>query len=274
VKKDVSVAENRRNGSPESDGLTHRTRESADTNDGGRKTGSDGRDLSRTATRSWRLRRQTTSTRKLVSQWLHRLGVEVYQGRHRVKQLPLKIPNELAELLSHGPDHVLKFIDECVWGLTATESGIGQLRKFCRFIDLHKQGTRVLDIASQLHVHRSTVSAWRESKDQPYLVRAAQAALQNQTSSGEKLLPLHLDSGGNQQESWIRVPTHISNFSDIQKVVGQLTPLPQTYELGAQLGLSGSQTQSMRLELFAYLLGMMVGDLEPIPKIDRMANPF
>jgi hypothetical protein len=78
---------------------------------------------------------------KIVSQWLHRLGVEVYQGRHRVEQLPLKIPNELAELLSHGPDRVLKFLDERVWGLTATESGAEQLRRFCKFIDLHKQGT-------------------------------------------------------------------------------------------------------------------------------------
>lgn len=78
---------------------------------------------------------------KLVSRWLHRLGVEVYQGRHRVEKLPLKLPSELAELLGHGPDYVLKFLDERVWGLTATESGFAQLRKFCRFIDLHKQGT-------------------------------------------------------------------------------------------------------------------------------------
>jgi hypothetical protein len=198
---------------------------------------------------------------KIVSQRLHKLGVEIYQGRHRVERLPLKIPTELAELLSSGPDHVLKFLDERVWGLTATESGIGQLRKFCRFIDLHRQGTGVLDIASQLQVHRSTVMQWREFKDQPYLIRAAHAVLQNQTSPDEKLLPLHLDSGGNQQDSWIRVPTQITNFSDIQKVVHQLTPLPSTYERGLQFGLPESQVQSMRLELFAYLLGVMVGDL-------------
>jgi hypothetical protein len=197
---------------------------------------------------------------KIVSQWLHRLGVEVYQGRHRVERLPLKIPRELAELLSHGPDHVLKFLDERVWGLTATESGAEQLRKFCKFVELHKQGTGVLDIASQLQVHRTTVSHWRESTDQPYLVRAAQAALQN-TPSDEKLLPLRLDSGGNEQSDWIQVPIRVSNYSDIEKVVGQLTPLSQVFELGAQLGLSESQVQSMRLELFAYLLGMMVGDL-------------
>jgi hypothetical protein len=198
---------------------------------------------------------------KLVSQRLHRLGVEIYQGRHRVEQPPLKIPNELAELLSHGPDYVLKFLDERVWGLTATESGIGQLRKFCRFIDLHKQGTGVLDIASQLQVHRTTVKQWREFTDRPYLASTALAALSNPTTSDEKLLPLHLDSGGNNQTGWIRIPMQIRNFSDIQKTVTRRTPLPQTYEIGNAFALDESQVNSMKLELFAYLLGMMVGDL-------------
>ncbi len=198
---------------------------------------------------------------KLVSQRLHRLGVEIYQGRHRVEQLPLKIPNELAEILSHGPDHVLKFIDERVWGLTVTESGIEQLRKFCRFIDFHKQGTGVLEIAGQLQVHRTTVKQWREFTDRPYLVATAHAALSNPTTSHEKLLALHLDSGGNTQTGWIQIPIQIRDFSDIQKTVTRLTPLPQAYELGKAFALDESQVNSMKLELFAYLLGRMVGDL-------------
>jgi hypothetical protein len=198
---------------------------------------------------------------KLVSQWLHRLGVEVYQGRHRVEQLPLKIPTELVELLSKGPDYVLKFLDERVWELTATESGTNQLTKFCNFLELHKQGIGVLEIAKQTSSHRSTILEWRQGTDQPYLVRAASTALKNQFTTSEKILPMHLDSGGNEQSDWIRVPTHISQYSDIEQTVNRLTPLPQTYELGKKLGLSESQTRSIRHELFAYLLGMMVGDL-------------
>jgi hypothetical protein len=198
---------------------------------------------------------------KLVSQRLRRAGVAVYQGRHKVKQRPLKMPAELIELLSQGPDYVLKFLDERVWGLTPTESGIEQLRKFCMFIELYKQGKGVGEIADRAQVHRTTVPEWRKFTSQPYLVRAAHAALRNKISVDEKLLPLHLDSGGNQQDSWIRVPTRIASFSDVKSVVDQLTPVPRTYEIGLQFGLSESQTQSLRLELFGYLLGMMVGDL-------------
>ena len=153
-------------------GLTRRTQESAGTGGGQRKIRSDGRIPSSVASLSWicclrpsrpKDREPTTSQRRS----------QVYQGRHRVEQLPLKIPNELAELLSHGPDYVLKFLDERVRGLTATESGAEQLRKFCNFIELHKQGTRVEDIASRIQVHRTTVTEWRDGTDQPYLVSVA-----------------------------------------------------------------------------------------------------
>ena len=197
---------------------------------------------------------------KLVSQRLHRLGVNVYQGRHRVKQLPLKISPELVELLSKGHDHVLKFLDERVWGLTPTEHGAEQLRRFCEFLELHKQGIGILNIARQTSSHRTTIQEWRDGTDQPYLIKATDAALHLQTVSGSKILPLHLDSGGNVQAKWIHVPTTIAHYDDIPTVINKLVPLPRTYQLGAKLGLSASQIQAMRLELFAHLLGMMVGD--------------
>ena len=122
---------------------------------------------------------------KLVSRWLHRLGVEVYQGRHRVEHLPLKIPTELVELLSNGPDYVLKFLNERVWGLTATESGKEQLKKFCNFLELHGQGIGVEEIAQSkdVDVHRSTIAKWREGTDQPYLVKAATAQFGHRVST-------------------------------------------------------------------------------------------
>jgi hypothetical protein len=196
---------------------------------------------------------------KIVSQRLHRQGVEVYQGRHRVKQLPLKIPSELTELLSHGPDHVLKFLDERVWGLTATESGAEQLKKFCKFIDLHKQGIGVEDIASRIQVHRSTVSEWRDGTNQPYLVSVARVIVLSKNKIGWKALPLHLDSGGNVQDLWVLVPSAIQSDSDLNELLQQISPLEESNSLAESLGLSNPD-QKLRLELFAYLIGICVGD--------------
>ncbi len=197
---------------------------------------------------------------KLVSQWLHKLGVEVYQGRHRVEQLPLKIPSELIELLSNGPDYVLKFLDERVWGLTATESGIGQLRKFCKFIELHMQGTGVEDIASQLAIHRSSVAEWRDRTDQPYLVKTTASIVQLNLKPGWKALPLHLHSGGNEQQDWIQVPSTIQCDEDIRALVRQITPPRETFELAARLGISLSNLEQMQFELCGYLVGIALGD--------------
>jgi hypothetical protein len=165
------------------------------------------------------------------------------------------------ELLSKGPDYVLKFLDERVWGLTATESGTNQLTKFCNFLELHKQGLGVKDIGKDLQIHRSTVAEWREGTDKPYLTRVAEAALHYQNLPSQRILPLQLDSGGNEQAKWIRVPTSVDHYTDILEFVKQIDPLPQTFELATKFGLSASRVQSMRVELFAYLLGMMVGDL-------------
>jgi len=196
-----------------------------------------------------------------VAKWLRRLGAEVYQGRHRVKQRPLKIPNELVELLSKGHDNVLKFLDERVWGLTATESGTEQLRRFCKFIELHKKGTKVNAIAKHEDVktYRSTIAEWREGTDQPYLVRVASTALQIQTAPGKKILPLYIDSGGNEQGQWIQAPT-VLNDENIHALLQQISPLDETYSRASMLGISLLQLRQIRFELFGYLVGIALGD--------------
>ena len=197
---------------------------------------------------------------KLVSQWLHRLGVEVYQGRHRVEQLPLNIPTELVELLSKGPEHVLKFLDERVWGLTATESGTEQLKKFCKFLELHSKGVGILGIAGQLGIHRSSVSEWRNGSDQPYLVNIAKTMLHQNIKPGWKALPLHLHSGGNEQQDWIQAPSAIQGDDDIRVLLRQITPLEESFERASRLGMSLSNLEQMQFELFGYLMGIAVGD--------------
>jgi hypothetical protein len=197
---------------------------------------------------------------KLVSQRLHRLGVEIYQGRHRVEQLPLKISPELVELLSKGPDYVQRFLDERVWGLTATEYGTEQLTKFCNFLDLHRKKIGVLDIASQLEINRGSAAEWREGTDQPYLVRIATTMLQLDFKPGWKVLPMRLLSGGNDQHQWIQVPPTIQGDEDIRSLIRQITPLDETFERAARLGISLSNLEQMQFELLGYLMGIAVGD--------------
>ncbi len=197
---------------------------------------------------------------KIVSVWLHKLGVDVYAGLHRIDREPPKLTVELSQLLAKGPDEVLKFIDRRVWGVSASPDGLKQLTKFCQFLKLPLE-VGVKAVAKGLKIDRSMVGAWTEGTKQPYLVRVANTAVQTTIlKEGWKLLPLHLVSGGNEQGPWIQVPVAITDYEDITTVIGQLTPLEVAYQRGSGFGLSRDAIQEMRPALLGYLLAIMVGD--------------
>jgi len=195
-----------------------------------------------------------------VSSQLHRLGVNIKVGQHHVEQLPLKYPNEFIELVGLGPERVLKHIQARVWGIGVTEWGRQQVRSFCEFVRLHQLGVGVKDMARRLGLHRSTVAKWRDGTDQPYLIRAMNDVLSLDTKPGWRLLPMHLTSGGYIPSGWILIPETIQEHGDIRVVIDQLRPLERTFERAAIFNLSRFQILETREDLFAYLLGIMVGD--------------
>jgi hypothetical protein len=195
-----------------------------------------------------------------VSQQLHKLGLTITPGHHMVEQLPLKYSSQFIELVNQGPDRVLDFVNNRVWGIAATDKGRQQLQSFCEFVRLHQQGVGVEEIARRLFLHRSTVAEWRNGTDQPYLIRAANDVLPIIPREGWKLLPMHLTSGGSEPSGWIQVPTTIQKHSDVVDVIKQIQPLERTYERATILGLSRPDIEAMRADLFSYLLGIMAGD--------------
>ena len=194
-----------------------------------------------------------------VSSWLHNLGLEIKQGQHLVPQPPLRVPQSVVKLVGMGPERLTNRVESGVFGLQATRAGIEQLEKYCRFIYYYKEGKGVEEIARMLGIHRSTVAEWRNGTDTPYLVKVA-SATSEPTRPGWKWLPLTLSSGGNSFENWVQVPASIAGYEDVTKVVSRLCPLEDTYARGKTFGLSRSRIDSMRPELFAYLLGFMLGD--------------
>src|SRR3989442_650899 len=195
-----------------------------------------------------------------VAQTLHRLGVEIKLGRRPVAQPPLALPPRLAELVGMGHSKILDLVQQRVWGLGETENGVQQLRNFCQFVHLHGKGVGVKEVAKTLGIHRSTILKWRQGINTPYLAKVANSVSEMSLSPGWKLLPLRIASGGNEQKDWIRVPESIHGYSDILAMIHQTKPLEQAYERAAKFGISEQHLGRMRVELFAYLLGIILGD--------------
>jgi hypothetical protein len=195
----------------------------------------------------------------VVSKWVKLHGAEVHRGLRRKDRDPPNIPVKLADLLSKGSEEVLKFLDERVWGVGTSESGLKQLNKFCDFVRLPLT-VGLTAAAKAVGTDKTMITAWTRGTKQPYLVRVAGTALHTSTRPGWKLLPLWLESGGNTQGPWIQVPTLIQTYDDFSTVVGQLTPLESTYMRAARFGLLREQIDGMRVDLSSYLLGIMAGD--------------
>ena len=174
--------------------------------------------------------------------------------------MPLKYPPQFIELVDKGPDAVLEFVKSRVWGIQASSTGVRQLRSFCEFVRLHHQGVGVKEMARMLSAHQSTISHWRDGTDQPYPVRAANDTFPITPPTGWKMLPMHLVSGGSEPSGWIQVPDVIQSYNDVLRVISQIKPLEETYSRASLFGLPKTQVQGMRPELFAYQLGIMVGD--------------
>ena len=195
-----------------------------------------------------------------VSKELRGQGFTFVPGHHMVEQLPLKYSSEFVQLIDRGPEAVLELLKERVWGIQASQWGEKKLRSFCDFVRLHHRGVGVKEIARRLGVHRTTVAHWREGTDKPYLVRALHEVFPIDPRPGWQLLPMHLTSGGGEPSGWIQVPRSIRSYEDILDVIRQIRPLERTFERAALFGLSKGEATAMRPELFAYLLGIMVGD--------------
>lgn len=195
-----------------------------------------------------------------VAQSLHKIGVEIKLGRRPWQQPPLGIPRRLIALVGLGHSKILRLVREQVWGLDTTPKGIEQLRNFCEFVRMHGIGVGTKEVAKTLGVHRSTILKWRQGINTPYLAKVANSLSGRSLSPGWKFLPLRISSGGNEQKDWIRVPESVHGYNDVLSVIRQTKPLEQAYERAVTLGLREQRLRLMRAELFAYLLGIILGD--------------
>jgi hypothetical protein len=195
-----------------------------------------------------------------VSAWLRKRGVEVKQGQHYVEQPPLALSPRMLDLTSSGPKQVQTFLESCVWGFRLSEDGKEQLDKFCSFVKMHRLGKGVEEISSELGVHRTSVTEWRKGTDLPYAIKVVRSVIERPAPKGWESIPLNLESGGNSQSGWLHVPKVIRRYSDIVAVTNQLKPLDAAFKRASYFGISPGDMMSLRFDLFAYVLGVMLGD--------------
>ena len=76
----------------------------------------------------------------------------------------------------------------------------------------------------------------------------------------KKWLSVNLEAGGKPIGPFIQVPTKIQDYLDVQVVVNQLQTLADAYARARMFQIGGKKIDRLKLSLFAYFLGVMIGD--------------
>ncbi len=148
-------------------------------------------------------------------------------------------------------------LKEKYWGVKLTKCDWVDFVLFKSAIELKNSGRTLGEISKELCVSRHSIAKWFWCGNLPCSVRLANYNLIT-PAVGWAWLSINSTRGGLFTGPWINVPNKISNFDDVRKVICQLSSLPETGKFSEILKIKG--LIYYKLLLFAYLLGVVLGD--------------
>lgn len=159
------------------------------------------------------------------------------------------------------------------FGISFDEREEKSFLDFSRFIKLKKQGLSNPEAAKGAGVFKSTAIKWLYNYSTPFAVRLWKHYQKlGKPKEGYKWLSINSTRGGLFTGPWISVPVEISNFEQIRMVLKQLTELESFHVRNKKFNLElNNENKTL---LFAYLLGMMIGDASkhPIKRKNRITR--
>ncbi len=173
--------------------------------------------------------------------------------------------NEMLELFEFKKD--LEYFKEAdkfdfaekFFGITFSEYDKIEFRNFLMSIKMRTDGKTNKEISNALNMPKKKIDNWIFLKSFPTIVRFIKL-LKTLGEPGNEMKWLSINStkGGLFIGPWIRVPDKISSIEDVIDVINQLKPSEEFYKGSYKFGLSNNL--DIRSKMFAFLLGMLVGD--------------
>lgn len=155
----------------------------------------------------------------------------------------------------------LEFINNFL-GIRPTQKDFERLEKFKKAIKLKLQFPQISyrEIGRRINIDSKVVSNWINLREIPFIIQMLKKYLKlGDPSPNWKWVTLNVGFGQTLDGLWIQVPMSIYGFEDIEKVIDQLIPLPNSIEKVKDF-FDITDERRLKLEIFAYLLGFVVGD--------------
>lgn len=154
----------------------------------------------------------------------------------------------------------IEFIDK-FFGIKPTQRDFERFEKFKEALKLKFiSKLSIKEISKRIGISRDTISLWVKLKQLPFIVQMLKIYLAlGDPKQNWKWLPLNVGFGQTLDGPWIHVPMVIQEFDDIKEVVNQLQPLPNSIKKIVKF-FDVTDEERLKLEIFAYVLGFVVGD--------------
>lgn len=147
-----------------------------------------------------------------------------------------------------------------IWGVKPNKKDAVDLAKFASAVREVYLGESTSQISAKFSIPYTTLQRWR-SGGTPNIINTLKSAIDlGKPKLGWKWLSLNLGTHGELKGPIVQMVKKVKNVQEVRDVLVQLKPLEITYKRALQFGLNEDDLTSMKICLFFYLLGVIVGD--------------
>lgn len=153
----------------------------------------------------------------------------------------------------------LEFINY-FWGTKFSKKEKERFKKFLEVDYLKKKGFLEKEISSKTKIPKGTIQKWIRLSNTPCMVNYLQYYEKlRKPQKDYKWLAINSTRGGKLKEPWIKVPENINSYQDLIKVIKQFKFINNLKDFN-KFNIDFKSIEKIKPLLFAYLLGMFVGD--------------
>lgn len=145
-----------------------------------------------------------------------------------------------------------------LWGIELDKKAEEELKKVMEIVKLRMQTNSLKKIAKLTKMSKNTVEKWIYEINLLFIIRYLICVPKIKIKKNHQLLSLNYSRSSLPLGPWIEVPNEIKNLKSIMDVINQIKPI-NSDNIG-RFNIKTDDIKILRLNLFAYLLGMIVGD--------------
>jgi hypothetical protein len=152
-----------------------------------------------------------------------------------------------------------KFFADAFWDIRYSKQEEASYDRYREILRLGSLGQTAATIERILQM--SNAGKYLSGEKKPFLATIqSMLATQGTPSKNYRWIPLKVRPRGVPESKWVEAPPKLEFHQQLSHVLAQLNPHPESATILSRFGISADEVAGFKEELFAFLLGTMLGD--------------